>query len=176
MQGSSPTSVLDERGREEKRSSKHAMCPEAGSRVQCSQAEKTKERLNLSSCFWLHREHKTIIIPWRCVPETEGITDTRSTVSPLYREFCVSQCTSLMNVCCLEILYPHNYCPNIALKLAAWLGPTWLRDVDNSDLFLSTGIPLAISISWSHCTCSKILIWLWSPRTAIPLTCKMYLI
>lgn len=38
--------MLDERGKEEKRGSKHAMCPEAGSRVQCSQAEKTKARLN----------------------------------------------------------------------------------------------------------------------------------
>jgi len=57
---------------------------------------------------------------------------TRGTISLLFREFCVSECTSLTNVCCVEILDPHNYWPGTAAELAAWLDPKWLRDIDNA--------------------------------------------
>ena len=120
-----------------------------------SSAQSSRENKGEAECFLmclgLHSKHKIIIIILlylsEAVPVTEGIMHARSTFSSLFREFCVSECTSLMNVCCLEILDPHNYWPGIADGLAAWLGPKWLRDADNSELFFSREIPLAISTS-----------------------------
>lgn len=88
--------------------------------------------------------------PVKRSPWDRGITDTWSTVSPLYRGFRVSDCTSLMNVCCLGILDPLSYQPGMVVKLAFWLGPKWLRDIDNSELFFSSDIPLARATAWMH--------------------------
>lgn len=74
--------------------------------------------------------------PVRRSPCDRGITDTRSTGSPLYRGFRVSDCTSLMNVCCLGILDPLSHQPGITVNLVFCLGPKWLRDIDNSVIFL----------------------------------------
>lgn len=109
-----------------------------------------------------HR-HYPALPQWRWVPDTEKITDTRNTVSAPFREFCVSKHTSLMNVCCLEILDPHNYWPGIVAKLSAWLDRKWLRDIDDSELFFSSEISVAESPSWSHNARSKILMWPLTP-------------
>lgn len=139
--------MLPGSGKEEKRGSKLAKCPKGVLRLQFSEAEKTR-RVWLHpflACPGLHREPLIIII--LLYPSEEeslrqkGQLILRAQCLPC-RGFCLR--LHFADECPLSgDSGPTQLPPGIAVKLAFWLGPKWLRDIDNSELFFSSDTPLA---------------------------------
>ena len=142
------------------------MCPKGAHVFRLSQAGKTKEMLSISSHNLVSEETVGASSLSSCTWVKTSLQKRKNNTLEAESLSCHGR-SVLPNEDCWWMpdawrFWTHNYWPGFVERLAAWLGPKWLEKIDNSELFFSSEIPLAISSSWNHNSGSKIQMWLCS--------------